>query len=183
MSQVNFFMLEADEETFLGELQGRADTIALLGRLFESPSPRPYTEGRLPDSTELVTIVHRELATFYPPTQLASGRDAGCYHYPLYTSACIDWSRCTKSGNELVAGRIYAKVGWLPTTEHNDTFRRWYAGIERWLKRHLSRVDKHWWVAPHAEAWSRTGGVLAFGPGASLRKSLQEHPVHRRPDA
>jgi hypothetical protein len=173
MSQVNFFMLESDERTFLAALLDRPDTVVFAGRFFESPAPLPLRELPKPEIIEL-TIVRADLLTYYPPILVGSGPYQGMYTFDLLKSAHIDWSRSALHGNALMSGRIYAKVGWLSSSDHNRDYRSWYKATERWLKRNLSRLEDVWWLGPDAEAWSRSGGVLVFGPEPSFRKSLAE---------
>ena len=170
MSQVNFFMLEGDEREFFAYLRSRTDTAIFRGFQFPTPSPEPLRS--LPDpELRLLTIAHTDLAKVYPPRQESA---AGLYAFPLFRSAWVEWTRSSSIEGRLESGRIFAKVGWLPEPVHNRIYRSWYAAIERWLKRRLSRLDNTWWIGSGAETWSRAGGVLAFGPGPSMRRSLAE---------
>ena len=171
MSQVNFFMLASDERNFLAALMGRPDTVVLAGRLFESSAPPPIRELPEPEVTD-ITILNADLLAYYPPALVERGPYEGMYTFDLFGSAHIDWSRSVLHGNTLMSGRIYAKVGWLSSPDHNAVYRSWYKATERWLKRNLSRLDGIWWLGPDAGAWSRTGGVLVFGSGPDFRKSL-----------
>jgi hypothetical protein len=117
-----------------------------------------------------LTIVHAGLAEVYPPQKDSA---SGYYSFPLFHSAWVEWTRSVVlSGGELEAGRVFAKVGWLTQPADNRVYKSWYAAIERWLKRSLRRLDDTWWIGPAAQEWSRSGGVLAFGPGPSMRRSL-----------
>ena len=173
MSQVNYFALPSDDAQFFAALSARPDTAILSDRCFTSATP--IRIDSLPEHhTSELTIAHAALLPFYPPVSVQDGPYQGSYHFDLFRSAVIAWSRSTVTGNTLVSGRIFAKIGWLESTDHNRLYRSWYGSIERWLKRHMKRVDEVWWIAPEAERWSLSGGVLAFGPGNSMRRGLAE---------
>jgi hypothetical protein len=169
MSQVSFFMTTDDEHEFFEFLCARNDTVIYSGRQFRTQSPDQLKA--LPPTVERhLTIVHSALAELYPPQQDSA---SGHYAFPLFHSAWIEWTRsAVLSGGGLEAGRVFAKVGWLSQPADNRLFELWYAAVERWLKRSLRRLDEIWWIGPAAEEWSRSGGVLAFGPGPSMRRSL-----------
>jgi len=169
MSQVNFFMTEDDERNFFEFLCACDDTAIYSGREFRTQSPEQL--DALPPVVERqLTIAHSGLAEVYPPQPDSA---SGYYAFPLFHSAWVEWTRSVVlSGGELEAGRVFAKVGWLTQPADNRVYKSWYAAIERWLKRSLRQLDGTWWIGPAAEEWSRTGGVLAFGPGPSMRRSL-----------
>lgn len=169
MSQVNFFMAADDEHEFFAFLRARGDTVIHLGHAFRTQSPEQL--DTLPPNVErYITIVHSGLAEGYPPQRTGA---SGHFAFPLFRSACVEWTRSVVlRGGELEAGRVFAKIGWLTQPDDNLVYKLWYAAIERWLKRSLRQLDSTWWIAPSAEQWSRAGGVLAFGPGPSLRRSL-----------
>ena len=169
MSQVNFFMLESDERNFLATLMSRPDTVVFAGRFFKSPAPLPLKAFPNLEITEL-TIAKADLLTHYPPFLVEHGPYEGRYTFDLFKLAQIEWTRSALHGNVLVSARIYAKVGWLSSPDHNRAYQSWYKATERWLKRNSSRLSGGWWVGRDAEAWSRSGGVLEFG--LSYRKSL-----------
>lgn len=174
MSQVNFFMTTEDERAFFEALSARGDTVIHAGRFFASSDPPALSELPALDRKEpFFTLCHATLRLVYPPLQLVEGPFRGRYHYEAYGSAHIEWHRAVPHRGVLVNGRIHAKVGWLRTDEDNRAFRRWYGSIERWLKKRLRCVDETWWIAPEAEAWSREGGLLAFGDERALRRSLK----------
>jgi hypothetical protein len=169
MSQLNFFMTANDEVDFFAYLCARDDTLVYLGRDFHTRCP-PHLDSLPSYEARHMTIVHRRLSNLYPPQQQDQ---SGRYSFPLFASASIEWTRSAiASGDALEAGRIFAKIGWLKQHDGNEVFRVWYAAVERWLKKSLSRLDNDWWIGSAAEAWSRAGGILAFGPGPSLRRSL-----------
>lgn len=170
MSQVNFFMAEDDERKFFAFLLARGDTAIHLGRKFQSQSPEPL-DALPPPVERVLTIVHSGLAEIYPPQQESA---SGHYAFPLFSSAWVEWTRSASIGDALEAGRVFAKVGWLSEPANNRVYKLWYAAIESCLKRSMRRLDETWWIGPAAEAWSQTGGILAFGPGPSSRRSLAD---------
>jgi len=169
MSQVNFFMTSDDEHDFFEYLRARDDIAIYPGREFRNQKPEKLVA--IPPTVERqLTIVHPGLAEIYPPQQDSA---SGYYAFPLFHSAWVEWTRSVVlSGGELEAGRVFAKIGWLTQPADNRVYKLWYAAIVRWLKRSLRQLDGTWWIGPAAEKWSRSGGVLAFGPGPSMRRSL-----------
>ncbi len=90
----------------------------------------------------------------------------------MFRDAHVDFDRCKITKDLVVSGRIFAKIGWLETTEDNALFRSWYRSMERWIKTRYRRVHRHWWVGPVAETWSRQGGRLALGNELAMQLTL-----------
>jgi len=174
MSQVNFFMLPPDEAAFFEALATRADTAVFPGRFFPDSSPAALAQlPMLDDAEPFLTVAFKPLLSAYPPAQVGGGSDGGLYHFDLFRSASIEWHRSSLLSTCLVAGRIYAKVGWLATAEDNRAYRSWYSSLERWLKSRYRRIESLWWVGPAAERWSSEGGLLALGDSRSKRITLR----------
>jgi len=50
----------------------------------------------------------------------------------------------------------------LATPAANQTYRRWYDALARWIWQRYGRQDG-WWVSPRAKAWWQEGNLLSFG--------------------
>jgi hypothetical protein len=166
MSQVNFFMLPEDEQTFVEMLRDRGDTRFVHGRFHAKPTP-PYTNRIAPtgNSEDCVVLVNPAFGD--PPIlhSRGSGEHEGEYGFDLYRDPHIEWSRCYLDKGRLVSGRVYSKIGWADV----DTrlYKRWYEGIARWIRTSYEPV-KGWWVAPGAASWWRTGHLFCFGDPRAL---------------
>jgi len=173
MSQVNFFMLPQDEREFVAMLFERGDTYVFSGRFFASRIPVPQeSSGRLGRCREL-TLVARGVMPRPRCSSEGEGAASGKYLFDSYRDPCAEFSRCRKWRSQLLAGRIYAHLGRLDGAEANRVHKAWYQAMQRWLKKRC-RPHRGFWVAPHAERWSRAGGQLRFGSeyGEVLVESL-----------
>ena len=184
MSQLQFFMTEADERAFLAGLRERSDTDLLLGRFFFSDGPTPLSSlpslvGDYPDiSQSLVTLVHRGIEHGKPPTPVDSGPYRGQYMFETYRRATIEWSRsyiCERGA--LVSGRLHAKPGHLESASANRAYDAWWRSISSRVRRNCTAVGGGWWVAPQAQLWSEAGGVLAYGDPLAMKRSLKSGAV------
>ena len=164
MSQVNFFMVDADERELLEMLRARGDTRMIAGRFH--PTPAPALVDELPREERLIELVNLSLAD--PPLMRSRG-EGGTYLFDSYKDPHIEWSRCRKENGALVDGRLFAKIGWLEQPEANAAFQKWYSALARWITRRYERTNKTWWVGPHAARWWREGNLLSFGGGPSAR--------------
>ena len=170
VSQVNFFMAEADEKEFVEMLRARGDTQMIAGRFHPTPTP-PFVQELPPISGEqLIELVN--VAITDPPVMRANGAGdfVGMYLFDAYKDAHIEWSRCYLEDGALVAGRIFAKSGWLDDRPANAAFQKWYDALARWIRRRYERTRDPWWVGPHAARWRRTGKLFSFGGGPALRE-------------
>jgi len=168
MSQVNFFMVDADEQELVEMLRARGDTKMIEGRYHVTPTP-PFVDELGRQGERVIERVN--LALSDPPVAhvQAEGEAAGRYMFDLYQDPHIEWLRCHREQGALVDGRIYAKIGWLATPEANARYRKWYSAIARWITTRYERTHASWWVGPHAARWWREGNVLSFGGGPSAR--------------
>lgn len=165
MSQVNFFMLEADEEQFLEMLSRRKDTALYPHGPFQSSHPQSISTVSPFGTRQSYTLLLSSIAS--PPDEKSR-----VYSFGLYTHPIIEYSRSYFHNDTLVSGRIYAKIGWGKSPENNRLHRAWYTSIERWLKKRYQKVHKIWWVAPEAQLWSLKGGLLALGSPLAMKISL-----------
>lgn len=173
MSQVNFFMDENDDEEFIAMLRARSDTALFVGRFFDTPTPTPQRIPNYGSRAEL-ELVNTSVA----PTPVCHGRGAGEYRgrylFDSYSDLHIEFTRSRLENRVLVAGRIYAKIGWAKPEEVNKVGRAWYGSLERWIKKRYRRHRGIWWIGPSAEKWSLAGGRLAFGDLNALVETVRE---------
>jgi hypothetical protein len=165
LSQVSFFMLAADEQAFLSMLLGRSDTLIVPSRFAPTEYPAPSTTLPPPELLETATLVN---ATLRPRPRFSApgaGEVAGTFTSDLFRDPHIRFSRSRLVDGVLSSGRLYAKIGWLEPEVGNVTYRRWYAALERWIKKRYLRHRESWWIGPAAREWSRAGGKLELGPG------------------
>ena len=154
MSQVNFFMLPEDESEFLHMLEARGDTRLFPTRGIDLPAGL--------DSYRLV-LLNRNLGwparvgaiELEAPTRATTTLD-------LFKDPHIEWARSYRDGRTLFSGRIYAKVGWLDSPAANQTYRRWYDALARWIRQRYERQDG-WWVSPRVKVWWQEGNPLSSG--------------------
>ncbi len=167
MSQVNFFMLDADEQELVDMLRARGDTRMIEGRYHSTPTP-PFVD-ELPRGARTIELVNLSLTD--PPVAHVRGEaeSAGMYLFDSYQDPHIEWSRCYRENGALVDGRLFAKIGWLETPEANANYQKWYSAIRRWITKRYERTGESWWVGPHAARWWREGNELSFGGGPSAR--------------
>ncbi len=154
MSQVNFFMLPEDESEFVRMLEARGDTRLFPMRALDMPV-EVYSCGVVLLNRDLGWPAHVDAIEQKAPTRATTTLD-------LFKDAHIEWARSYRDRKTLFSGRIYAKVGWLATPAANQTYRRWYDALARWIRQRYDRQDG-WWVSPRAKAWWQEGNLLSFG--------------------
>lgn len=159
--QVNFWMLEQDEQEFVRFVLSQPD-VAMVTDL--SPGPYPHIITELPRPPErwwwAVHFWNRnfpfELVRW---VQVREGPDAGLYAFVMGDKApVIELHRSIlRESGELSEGRIWAGY-------KDDAFRRWYDGVANWIRKRYKKVRKlgNIWLyaGPHAYEWYQAGGVL-----------------------
>lgn len=78
----------------------------------------------------------------------------GNFSFDLLKDAHIEFSRCFVDNGILVLGRIFAKLGYLHDDKYNKVYKQWYSSIKRLIKRNYRKIDNHFWIGKHTEAWS-----------------------------
>lgn len=171
MSQTNFFMTEADGQEFVEMLLKRSDTKFVLGRLHSASTPRFYDTLPSFGSEREAHLVNLSIT---PSPTCSRHTSDERWLFDSFRDVHIEFDRCYHHEGILVAGRIFAKIGWCADPTQNSDFQRWHSAIERWIKKRYRKLDSTFWIGPHAESWSISGGVLAFGSPHALQKSLKE---------
>jgi len=169
VSQTNFFMNVEDDTEFLDMLSRRGDTAMIAGRFYHSPTP-DIGQALPPFGT--VQESHLVNLHITPTPTCSHQSDGGLWLFDMFRDVHIEFQRCYLHQGILVSGRIYAKIGWCANSQTNKAFRSWYSSIERWIKRKYHSIDSTFWVGPHAERWSQSGGLLAFGNPNAMTRSL-----------
>lgn len=162
-------MSAEDDAEFLDMLSRRDDTAVVAGRFYHSSTPD--IAFALPSfGTEQEShLVNLQITPTPTCSQLSP---EGLWLFDMFRDVHIEFSRCYFHQGSLVSGRIYAKIGWSTDPQTNKELRRWYSGIERWIKQRYRRVDSVFWAGPHAERWSRSGGLFAFGSQYGMKRSV-----------
>ena len=158
--QVNFWMMEQDEQEFVQHVLSRPDVV-VVGDL--SPGPYPRVLHELPRPPELfwwsVYFWHQGFP-FEPATwvQVREGPRKGMYGFVGEDLPVIEFSRCgMKESGELSEGRIW-------TGRRDSDFNEWYSTIAGWIRkryRKVRKVSNIWlYAGPQAYEWHQAGGIL-----------------------
>jgi hypothetical protein len=158
VSQDNFFMVAADEQEFLSTVLAEPRTGWLVGRFHPSRTPTPVRVAPPFGAGQKLVLVNEEVL---PPTLLSADGDGdyiGRYCPDMFRDPHIDLDRCYFLYGILHPGRIFAKIGWCPTTSENAALQRWYSALAGWIKRRSAKAEQAYWLGPHALEWLRRGG-------------------------
>ena len=142
MSQVNFFITEEELNEFKEIILNKNEMTILdeTGKTVDELNPNKN-----------YTILINKISEKYPPSN------------GLFKSACIDLKTPDIIKEGIVNGRIFAKIGYLETTEENKIYKSAYSKLERWLKKRCNKLDNYWWYSQKIESWSKNGGHLFLG--------------------
>jgi hypothetical protein len=158
--QVNFWMLEQDEQEFVRFVLSEGNVVMLRNL---SPGPYPCSTAELPRPPErwwwALYFWERDFP-FAPVrwVQVRDGPDQVSYGFVGEELPVIEFSRSIlRESGELSEGRIW-------TGCRDKTFLRWYDRLARWIRRHSEKVRKRGnsWVyaGPQAYEWHQAGGIL-----------------------
>jgi hypothetical protein len=163
MSQVNFFMVAADEEEFLAMVLAEPSAGWLVGRFHKSRKPIPVRVAPPFGARRELVLVNEKARSPIVLSARGCGEYRGRYCHDMFRDPHIDFDRCCFRGGVLQPGRIYAKIGWCPASSENEVMKRWYSALARWIKRCYQKADQVHWLGPHAAAWLRSGGGAKLG--------------------
>ncbi len=185
MSEIKFFMAPADEAAFFEMLLSREDTLVLPERFFPTANPEPIRAAPEFGTPPLMTLVNRQVTPTPTCTAKGSGDKASQFTFEASKDCHIQLDRsrlggiphryyvfekqsllevARRDGEVLRAGRLYAKLGWLKSSEHNRIAKAWFASFEAWFRERYRKVGTAgWMIGPEAEKHAAHGGI--FGDG------------------
>ncbi len=169
-------MIKDDKVDFLNFILSK-EIIAYDGRFFNSKSPESIKDVNKLSACKEITLIEESLSNNYYPIYEGRGEFEGKWCFDLYNSPNIEFSVPYKvKSNELVSGRIFAKMGWLKNDEDNKKYKSSYRKLERWIKNNYSKYDEIWWISERVRDWSAAGGFLCLGDqnAGKVRLSKEE---------
>ena len=187
--QVNFFMTDGDEGQFLDFVM-KSGKVVLLPRVapnvpFEPVQVPPKSSAEYPASWPYFFFNYSVSSNLI--TKRVTKPDKDGYYLDFSNSSVIEYSHCTRQGNILYPGRIWAKFEYLD--EQTKSFRRkeaqfekWYESLSRWLESRYKPLTytakmtgKRFIVGiagPNALSFFEKGGILAMN-GIGLKKGVE----------
>lgn len=188
--QVNFFMVQSDEEEFLRFATATQD-VKLLWRL-DLASPHheaafPLERSDLPYRSWLVlwnaSIVPRDAIT--PPNRVPDAlHSAGRFDVNPYVHPVVEVSRSIERADGLYPGRIWANVGTRRLNpEQRRLFRSWFDHLARWLNHWPYRWNMYR-IGPTTKAYFDAGGraaIVRLGEITSIDDTSGAAVVRRAP--
>ncbi len=169
--QVNFYMLEEDEQEFVEFVLGDGKTVLLGTAGFQEMPPvldrLPVEYSPLDPKDWLTVFFWRPgypLFTRYIVMKAGPLQGRGAYFVDAHRSSVIEFSRSLlrPEENVLTQGRIWAEMRYWEGEQlvyKGEEFEKWYDRIARWLRRRYRKVYYDY-VSPRAYEWSQAGGKL-----------------------
>lgn len=163
--QVNFFILDTDTQDFLNYVQSTGDIQLIRGRIQASQHPQ-VADWQLPLD---MSPYGEDLYFFRKPNwhlQVEFIPEQGYWTIDQLESSVVEFEPCKLEGGRLERGRIWAEMRVVINdryVEKPEEFIRWYNRIERWLKKHLRKLDNGLYISDNAYTWALSGGQLMSG--------------------
>jgi len=172
--QVNFYMLEEDEQEFVEFVLGQPETV-MLGSAGRQETPSILDCLPVEDSP----IIWRSRVYFWRPgyplftryiiMQVEPLRGQGLYFIDDSQSSVIQFDRSLLLPDEnlLTRGRIWADMRRLEGDKFvrkGEEFEKWYAGIAAWIRKRYRKISAgshfYFYIGPQAYSWYQAGGKL-----------------------
>jgi hypothetical protein len=168
--QVNFYMLEEDEEEFVSYLLDQAGAVLIgagsldgkvpfLKRLPAEDAPPAWRDHLYLSRPGYPVFMQRGIMRAGP----LQGREVS--FVDELDSSVIEFTRSGLVGDRLTRGRIWAEMTRLEGDRlvyKGEEFEKWYDRIAAWVRRHCPALPS---AAPYrigrqAYAWRQAGGML-----------------------
>ena len=168
MSQINFFMLQEDVAEFCNHICGLNSVSLIEGKSFSTQTPKVLKVGESLKFGSDGTIVCHPEEELYPPLSERVDDKINTWYYNMNEDCIIDFDSPTLHENGvLVAGRIFSKHSHSPVTTLDKYYTSTYRNLQRWIKKHYTKIGSVWWVSNRVRSWSLNGGELGFGHHSS----------------
>jgi len=171
--QVNFYMLEEDEQEFVEFVLSDGKTVILgAGSLQETPpilDRLPVEDSPLIWRNDVYFWRHGyPLFTDYGVMKAGPLQGQGVYFVDSSQSSVIEFSRSLllTDKNMLTRGRIWAEMRRLEGDRFvykGEEFEEWYDSIAQWLRKRYQKIGlgkPYFRIGPRAYAWYQAGGKL-----------------------
>lgn len=184
--QVNFYMLEEDEDQFVEFLLSKPGTVILgSASLQEMPSILdclPVEDSPIIRRNDVyIWRTGYPLFTRYTVMEVGPLQGHGVYFIDDSQSWVVEFTRCflRPEENRLTRGRIWAEMYRI---EHNrllhkgEEFERWYDSIAAWITRRYRKTGTkpYFYFGPQTYSWYQAGGKLQEYPLGLSRPRLAE---------
>ena len=143
--QVNFWMLEEDEQVFIERLQHDDIVWTARGLPFGSwPELHELTDWKPAKKLFRLILIKRNEWDLLQVEDIAKSKMAGDMAFEPWTlvgvgsSPCFEWDRCVNGDNFIKRGRIYLMTHWLENgmlITKPDGVIRWFDRLANWIRR------------------------------------------------